>query len=167
MTQVTETSLHDIPFQTADGATQTLAEYGDKVLLVVNVASKCGLTPQYEQLEQLQKAYADRGFSVVGFPCNQFAGQEPGSMDEILDYCAMTWGVTFPVLDKVKVNGGKAAPLYKALKKTRDAEGKRGPVIWNFEKFVLTPDGQLHRFRPSVKPDDPAIIEVIERNLPA
>ena len=88
-------------------------------------------------------------------------------MDEILDYCAMTWGVTFPVLDKVKLNGGKAAPLYKALKKTRDAEGTRGPVIWNFEKFVLTPDGQLHRFRPNVKPDDPAIIEVIERNLPA
>ena len=167
MTQVTETSLRDIPFRTADGQTQTLADYGDKVLLVVNVASKCGLTPQYEQLEQLQKAYADRGFTVLGFPCNQFAGQEPGSMDEILDYCAMTWGVTFPVFDKVKVNGGKAAPVYKALKKTRDAEGKRGPVIWNFEKFVLTPDGQMHRFRPNVKPDDPAIIEVIERNLPA
>ena len=167
MTQVTETSLRDIPFQTADGQTQTLAEYGDKVLLVVNVASKCGLTPQYEQLEQLQKAYADRGFTVLGFPCNQFAGQEAGSMDEIRDYCAMTWGVTFPVLDKVKVNGGKAAPLFKALKKTRDAEGKRGPVIWNFEKFVLTPDGQLHRFRPNVKPDDRAIVEVIERNLPA
>jgi len=167
MTQVTETSLRDIPFQTADGQTQTLAEYGDKVLLVVNVASKCGLTPQYEQLEQLQKAYADRGFTVLGFPCNQFAGQEPGSMDEILDYCAMTWGVTFPVLDKVKVNGGKAAPIFKALKKIRDAEGTRGPVIWNFEKFVLTPDGQLHRFRPNVKPDDPAIVEVIERNLPA
>jgi len=166
MTQVTETSLRDIPFLTADGQPQTLADYGDKVLLVVNVASKCGLTPQYEQLEQLQKAYAERGFTVLGFPCNQFAGQEPGSMDEILDYCAMTWGVTFPVLDKVKVNGGKAAALYKALKKTRDAEGKRGPIIWNFEKFVLTPDGQLHRFRPNVKPDDPAIIDVIERNLP-
>ena len=166
MTQVTETSLRDIPFQAADGQTQTLAEYGDKVLLVVNVASKCGLTPQYEQLEQLQKAYADRGFTVVGFPCNQFAGQEPGSMDEILDYCAMTWGVTFPVLDKVKVNGGKAAPIYKALKKTRDAEGKRGPVIWNFEKFVMTPEGAVHRFRPQVKPDDPAIVAVIEANLP-
>ncbi|HVL61991.1 MAG TPA: glutathione peroxidase [Microbacterium sp.] len=167
MTQAVETSLRDIPFQTADGGTQTLAEFGDKVLLVVNVASKCGLTPQYEQLEKLQKAYADRGFTVVGFPCNQFAGQEPGSMDDILDYCALTWGVTFPVADKVRVNGGKAAPLYKALKKTRDAEGKRGPIIWNFEKFVLTPSGDLHRFRPNVKPDDPAIVEVIERNLPA
>ena len=167
MTQVTETSLRDIPFQSADGQTRTLADFGDKVLLVVNVASRCGLTPQYEQLEQLQRAYADRGFTVLGFPCNQFAGQEPGSMDEILDYCAMTWGVTFPVLDKVKVNGGQAAPLYNTLNKTRDAEGTRGPIIWNFEKFVLTPDGQLHRFRPNVKPDDPAIIEVIERNLPA
>jgi glutathione peroxidase len=167
MTQVTDISLRDIPFQTADGATQTLAEYGEKVLLVVNVASRCGLTPQYEQLEKLQRAYADRGFTVLGFPCNQFAGQEPGSMDEIIDYCTMTWGVTFPVMDKVKVNGGKAAPLYKALRKTRDAEGKRGPVIWNFEKFVLTPDGQMHRFRPNVKPDDPAIVELIERNLPA
>ncbi|QIG40613.1 glutathione peroxidase [Microbacterium sp. 4R-513] len=167
MTQAVDVSLRDIPFQTAEGETKTLADYGDKVLLVVNVASKCGLTPQYEQLEELQRAYADRGFTVLGFPCNQFAGQEPGSMDEILDYCAMTWGVTFPVLDKVKVNGGKAAPLYKALKKTRDAEGKRGPVLWNFEKFVLTPDGAMHRFRPNVKPDDPAIVEVIERNLPA
>jgi len=166
MTQAVDVSLRDIPFQTAEGETKTLAEYGDKVLLVVNVASKCGLTPQYEQLEELQRAYADRGFTVLGFPCNQFAGQEPGSMDEILEYCSVTWGVTFPVLDKVKVNGGKAAPLFKALKKTRDAEGKRGPVLWNFEKFVLTPGGAMHRFRPNVKPDDPAIVEVIERNLP-
>ena len=167
MTQAVDVSLRDIPFQTAEGETKTLAEYGDQVLLVVNVASKCGLTPQYEQLEELQRAYADRGFTVLGFPCNQFAGQEPGSMDEILEYCSVTWGVTFPVFDKVKVNGGKAAPLFKALKRTRDAEGKRGPVLWNFEKFVLTPDGAMHRFRPNVKPDDPAIVEVIERNLPA
>ena len=167
MTQAVDVSLRDIPFQTAEGETQTLADYGDKVLLVVNVASRCGLTPQYEQLEELQRAYADRGFTVLGFPCNQFAGQEPGSMDEILEYCSVTWGVTFPVFDKVKVNGGKAAPLFKALKRTRDAEGKRGPVLWNFEKFVLTPDGAMHRFRPNVKPDDPAIVEVIEQNLPA
>jgi glutathione peroxidase len=167
MTQAVDVSLRDIPFQTAEGETKTLADYGDKVLLVVNVASKCGLTPQYEQLEELQRAYADRGFTVLGFPCNQFAGQEPGSMDEILEYCSVTWGVSFPVLDKVKVNGGKAAPLYKALKRTKDAEGKRGPVLWNFEKFVLTPDGAMHRFRPNVKPDDPAIVRVIEENLPA
>lgn len=167
MTQATDVSLRDIPFQTASGEERTLADYEDKVVLVVNVASQCGLTPQYEQLEQLQKAYADRGFTVLGFPCNQFAGQEPGSMDEILEYCSMTWGVTFPVFDKVKVNGGKAAPLFKALRKMRDAEGKRGPILWNFEKFVLTPSGDLHRFRPNVKPDDPAIVEVIEQNLPA
>ncbi|WP_137843502.1 glutathione peroxidase [Microbacterium sp. 2FI] len=166
MTEATKTDVREIPFQTADGGTATLADYGDDVLLIVNVASKCGLTPQYEQLEQLQRAYADRGFTVLGFPCNQFMGQEPGSMDEILEYCSMTWGVSFPVFDKVKVNGGKAAPLYKALKKADDAEGNTGPILWNFEKFVLTPEGAVHRFRPSVKPDDPAIVEVIERSLP-
>lgn len=166
MTEATATDLRSIPFHTADGGTATLADYGDKVVLVVNVASRCGLTPQYEQLEQLQRAYADRGFTVLGFPCNQFLGQEPGSMDEILEYCSTTWGVSFPVLDKVKVNGGKAAPLYKALKDARDAEGNKGRIQWNFEKFVLTPDGDVHRFRPNVKPDDPAIVEVIEANLP-
>src|SRR6478752_5407897 len=166
MTQAVDVSLRDIPFQTADGTTATLADYGDQVLLVVNVASKCGLTPQYEQLEQLQRAYSDRGFTVLGFPCNQFMGQEPGSMDEILEYCSVTWGVTFPVFDKVRVNGPGAAPVYKALKKSRDAEGKKGPIVWNFEKFVLTPEGGIHRFRPNVKPDHPAIVEVIEANLP-
>lgn len=166
MTEATTTDLRDIPFQTADGGTATLSDFEGSVLLVVNVASKCGLTPQYEQLEQLQRAYADRGFTVLGFPCNQFMGQEPGSIDEILEYCSTTWGVTFPVFDKVKVNGGKAAPLYKALKKTRDAEGKKGPVRWNFEKFVITPEGEVRRFRPNTKPDDPAIVGVIEANLP-
>ena len=166
MTEATTTDLREIPFQTADGGTATLSDFEGSVLLVVNVASKCGLTPQYEQLEQLQRAYADRGFTVLGFPCNQFMGQEPGSIDEILEYCSTTWGVTFPVFDKVKVNGGKAAPLYKALKKTRDAEGKKGPVRWNFEKFVITPHGAVHRFRPNTKPDDPAIVEVIEAHLP-
>ncbi|HCU79277.1 MAG TPA: glutathione peroxidase, partial [Microbacterium sp.] len=126
MTDVQQLSLRDIPFVTADGQTATLGDYGDGVVLVVNVASKCGLTPQYAQLEQLQKTYGDRGFTVVGFPCNQFMGQEPGSMDEILDYCSTTWGVSFPIAEKVKVNGSHAAPLYKALKKAKDAEGKRG-----------------------------------------
>ncbi|MHC2999031.1 glutathione peroxidase [Microbacterium sp. HJ5] len=166
MTEATATDLRSIPFQTADGGTATLADYGDQVLLVVNVASRCGLTPQYEQLEQLQRAYADRGFTVLGFPCNQFMGQEPGSMDEILEYCSTTWGVSFPVFDKVKVNGGKAAPLYKALKSADDAQGNGGRIQWNFEKFVLTPGGEVHRFRPNTKPDDPAVVEVIEANLP-
>lgn len=165
MTDVQQVSLRDIPFTTADGETATLADYGDGVVLVVNVASKCGLTPQYEQLEQLQKTYGARGLTVIGFPCNQFMGQEPGSMDEILEYCATTWGVSFPVVEKVKVNGSHAAPLYKALKKAKDAEGKRGPVLWNFEKFLLTPDGTVHRFRPTTKPDDSAIVAVIESNL--
>ncbi|GAA3209346.1 glutathione peroxidase [Microbacterium terregens] len=166
MTEATTTDLRSIPFDTADGGTATLADYADRVVLVVNVASKCGLAPQYEQLEELQRAYADRGFTVLGFPCNQFMGQEPGSMEEILEYCATTWGVSFPILDKVKVNGGKAAPLYKALKKAVDAEGAKGPILWNFEKFVLTPAGDVHRFRPKVKPDDPAIVELIESHLP-
>ncbi|GLJ78856.1 glutathione peroxidase [Microbacterium imperiale] len=165
MTEAT-TDIRSIPFSAADGAATTLGDLGDGVLLVVNVASKCGLTPQYEQLEQLQRTYGERGLQVVGFPCNQFMGQEPGSMDEILDYCATTWGVSFPIMDKVRVNGSHAAPLYKALKKIRNAEGAKGPVMWNFEKFVVTPTGEVHRFRPQTKPDAPEIVAVIEANLP-
>lgn len=166
MTDSTLAALREIPFQTADGGTATLGDFSEKVVLVVNVASKCGLTPQYEQLEALQRTYGDRGFTVVGFPCNQFLGQEPGSVEEILEYCTTTWGVSFPIVDKVKVNGGKAAPLYKALKKADDVEGKRGPILWNFEKFLVTPSGEIHRFRPQTTPDDPAIVSVIEANLP-
>ena len=160
-------TIKDEPINTLQGQPTTLGALDKKSLLLVNVASKCGLTPQYTQLEQLQKTYEAKGFTVIGFPCNQFAGQEPGSMDEILEYCSMTWGATFPVFDKVKVNGGKAAPVYKALKKAKDLEGKKGPILWNFEKFVITPEGEVHRFRPQVKPDDPAIVEVIEKHLPA
>ena len=141
--------------------------YGGKVVMVVNTASKCGFTPQFEGLEQLHQQYADRGLAVLGFPCNQFAGQEPGSMEEILEYCATTWGVSFPILGKVKVNGGKAAPLYKALKKTKDSLGLPGPVAWNFEKFLVTPSGDVKRFRPQTVPSDPAIVSAIEANLPA
>ena len=113
-------AVRDIPFTTADCHEATLASYGDGVALVVNVASKCGLAPQYEQLEQLQRTYGDRGLTVVGFPCNQFLGQEPGSMEQILDYCATTWGVSFPVNDKIKVNGrGAAPPWYGALRHRR------------------------------------------------
>ncbi|MEZ3161068.1 glutathione peroxidase [Microbacterium sp. BWT-B31] len=165
MTETTLTDLHSIPFQTAEGGTTTLAGYAADVLLVVNVASKCGLTPQYEQLEQLQRTYGERGFSVVGFPCNQFKGQEPGSIDEILEYCATTWGVSFPVNDKLEVNGEGAAPLYRALTSVADAEGEAGDVAWNFEKFLVTSDGAVRRFRPQVKPDDPAIVEAIEAAL--
>lgn len=162
----TDLDPRSIAFTDAEGAPTTLADYGDEVFLVVNVASRCGLTPQYEQLEQLQRTYGDRGLRVVGFPCNQFMGQEPGSMEEILDYCATTWGVSFPIADKVRVNGSQAAPLYKALKKTKDHAGLGGPVAWNFEKFVILPSGEVERFRPKTTPDDPAIIDLIEKHLP-
>jgi glutathione peroxidase len=157
--------VRTIPFADAQGATRTLADYARGPVLVVNVASKCGLTPQYEQLEQLQRAYGDRGLTVIGFPCNQFMGQEPGSIDEILDYCATTWGVSFPIHDKIRVNGSHAHPLYKALKKTKDEHGLGGPVAWNFEKFLVAPDGSVTRFRPPTKPDDPAVIAAIEAAL--
>ncbi|MDE0547031.1 glutathione peroxidase [Microbacterium sp. C7(2022)] len=167
MTDKTMTDVRQIEFTSAQGDTMTLADLGDKAVLVVNVASKCGLTPQYEALEQLQRTYGERGFTVLGFPCNQFMGQEPGSMEEILDYCAVTWGVSFPIAEKVKVNGGKSAELYKALRETRDDEGKKGRVAWNFEKFLVAPDGSVRRFRPRVVPDDPRIIEAIKAALPA
>ena len=160
-------SLLEIPATTIRGETTTLAEHAGKVLLIVNVASRCGLAPQYETLEELQRRYQDRGFTVLGFPCNQFLGQEPGSEEEILDYCSTTWGVTFPMHEKIKVNGAGAHPLYKALRRTKDATGLAGPVVWNFEKFLVTPTGEVHRFRPTTQPDDAAIIELIETNLPA
>ncbi len=165
MADTVTVDIRSIPFRAPDGAEKTLAEYGDGPVLIVNVASKCGLTPQYEQLEQLQRSYGERGLQVVGFPCNQFMGQEPGSMDEILEFCSVTYGVSFPVMDKVRVNGSHAAPLYKALKKSPNVEGAKGPVRWNFEKFLLTPGGQLHRFRPQTKPDDPEVVAAIEAAL--
>ena len=133
----------------------------NKVALVVNVASRCGLSPQYEQLEQLQKTYGERGFTVVGFPSNQFL-QELGSSEAIAEYCSATWGVTFPMSAKVNVNGRKTHPLYEELKKTPDASGKAGRVTWNFEKFLVHPDGRIKRFRPTTKPDAPEVIATIE-----
>jgi glutathione peroxidase len=135
------------------------------VILVVNVASRCGLAPQYEKLEELQKTYGERGFTVIGFPSNQFL-QELSSADAIKEYCSTTWGVTFPMMEKVKVNGKSQHPLYTELTKTPDAAGKAGKVKWNFEKFVITPDGTVHRFRPTVEPDDAAIVGLIEESLP-
>jgi len=159
--------LLDTEVTTIDGTPTTLADYRGKVVMVVNVASKCGLTPQYEQLEELQRTYGPRGFTVLGFPCNQFMGQEPGSNEEILEYCSATWGVTFPIFDKIKVNGRYAHPLYKALKKTKDGIGLGGIVQWNFEKFLILPDGGVRRFRPATKPDAPEIVAAIESALPA
>jgi len=164
---MTDSSLRQIPFTDATGAEKTLDDYGSDVVLVVNVASKCGLTPQYEQLEQLQREYGDRGFTVLGFPCNQFMGQEPGSMEQILEFCSTTYGVSFPVNGKVKVNGRNAHELYKSLKQTTDAGGKAGRVEWNFEKFLVGKDGSVQRFRPKQKPDAPEIVMAIEDALVA
>ncbi|MET0783893.1 glutathione peroxidase [Leifsonia flava] len=159
------TTINDIPLTTITGETKTLAEYGDQVKLIVNVASRCGLAPQYEKLEALQKQYEDRGFTVLGFPSNQFL-QELGSEEAISEYCSTTWGVTFPMFERIKVNGRNQHPLYAELVKTEDANGKAGKVKWNFEKFVITPDGEVHRFRPTTEPDAPEIVDLIEGSLP-
>jgi glutathione peroxidase len=158
-------TLTDIPITTIDGRSTTLREWDDRVLLIVNVASRCGLAPQYEALEQLQRRFGDRGFTVLGFPSNQFL-QELGSEEKIQEYCSTTWGVTFPMFERVKVNGRSAHPLYQELTQAQDADGKAGKVKWNFEKFVVLPGGQVHRFRPTVLPDAPEIVSLIEANLP-
>jgi len=159
-------TLQDIPVTTIHGESTTFGEIADgRLALVVNVASRCGLAPQYEQLEALQKAYADRGFTVIGFPSNQFL-QELGSNEAIKEFCSTTYGISFPVVDRVRVNGRREHPLYTELKKTPDASGKAGRVTWNFEKFLVTPDRQVIRFRPHTEPDDPAVIQALEANLP-
>lgn len=157
--------INTIPITTMDGQTTSLAEHAGNVILVVNVASRCGLTPQYAKLEALQRTYAQRGFTVLGFPSNQFM-QELGSNEAIMEFCSNTYGVTFPVFDRVRVNGRNAHPLYTELKKTKDAAGKAGRITWNFEKFLLLPSGETLRFRPQTEPDDPEIIREIEANLP-
>ena len=160
-------TLYDIPLTTLDGKPTSLGDLAGKTLLIVNVASKCGLTPQYTGLEQLHERFADRGFSVVGFPCNQFGGQEPGSADEIAEFCSATYGVTFPMFEKVDVNGSSRHPVYTELTALPDAAGEAGDIQWNFEKFLVSPDGEaLARFRPRTEPDAPEIIEAIEANLP-
>ncbi len=158
-------ALRDIELTDIDGQPVTLADYADKVVLVVNVASRCGLTPQYEKLEQLQKDYADRGFTVLGFPCNQFLGQEPGTTEEIKEFCSTSYGVTFPLMDKVKVNGRGKHPLYSELTRVKDSHGRAGMVMWNFEKFVIAPDDTVSRFRPTTQPDAPEVIAAIESGL--
>jgi glutathione peroxidase len=131
----------------------------------VNVASKCGLTPQYEGLEKLQKRFGAQSFSVVGFPCNQFAGQEPGSAEEIQTFCSTTYGVTFPLFEKVDVNGPDQSPIYAELEKVADEDGYSGDVRWNFEKFLVAKDGSVVRFAPQVTPEDPKLLAAIESDL--
>ncbi len=160
-------SIYEHPVQALDGSDADLHDYQNQVALVVNVASKCGLTPQDEGLETLQKTYGDKGFTVLGFPCNQFLGQEPGTSEEIATFCSVTYGVTFPMFAKIDVNGDDQHPLYAELTQVEDADGAAGDVQWNFEKFLVAPGGQVTRFRPGVEPQDPAIVAAIEANLPA
>jgi glutathione peroxidase len=161
-------TIYDARINTLEGEPADLSRYEGKALLVVNVASKCGLTPQYEGLENLHEKYGARGFEVLGFPCNQFMGQEPGTADEIRDFCDTSYHVQFPLFEKIDVNGANQHPLYAELEQTADADGEAGDVKWNFEKFLVSPDGKVvGRFRPQVTPEDPALVEAIEAQLPA
>lgn len=158
--------IQDIPLTTLAGESSTLGALGGRALLVVNVASRCGLTPQYEGLERLQKRYADQGFSVVGFPCNQFAGQEPGTSEEIQEFCSTTYGVSFPLFEKVDVKGESQHPLFAELSKVADADGNSGDVQWNFEKFLVARDGSVvGRFRPRTEPESAEVTAAIEATL--
>ena len=159
-------TLFDASIRTLSGEETTLAEHEGKALLIVNVASKCGLTPQYAGLEELQRRYEDRGLMVLGFPCNQFLGQEPGTAEEIQTFCSTTYGVTFPMYEKIDVNGDDQHPIYAELTAVADAEGNAGEVAWNFEKFLVSPIGQITRFRPQVEPEDAGLVAAIEATLP-
>ena len=154
------------PIHTLHGDETTLASFEGNAILAVNVASKCGLTPQYTGLEALQEKYSAKGFTVVGFPCNQFGGQEPGSAEEIESFCSMTYGVTFPMMEKIDVNGEDRHPIYASLTQVADAQGHSGDIRWNFEKFLIAPDGTVTRFSPIVAPEDPALVQAIEASLP-
>ena len=161
-------SVHDIPVRTLAGEPSSLGELAGKAVLVVNVASRCGLTPQYEGLQRLHDEYAARGFSVAGFPCNQFGAQEPGTAEEIAEFCSTSYGVTFPMFEKIDVNGAARHPVYAQLTAVPDASGEAGDVMWNFEKFLIRPDGTVAaRFRPRTEPGDPELIAAIEAALPA
>jgi glutathione peroxidase len=161
-------SIYDPSLHSLTGDPASVGDYRGKALLVVNVASKCGLTPQYEGLERLQKTYGDRGFTVLGFPCNQFGEQEPGSSEEIATFCSTTYGVSFPMFEKVEVNGDGRHPVYEELVSFPDADGDAGDIQWNFEKFLISPEGEIvQRFRPMVDPEAPEVIDAIEATLPA
>ncbi len=160
-------SITEYPVNTLHGEASSLGDHLGKALLVVNVASKCGLTPQYAGLEQLHETYGDRGFSVVGFPCNQFGGQEPGTAEEIETFCSTTYGVTFPMFEKIDVNGPDRHPIYDELTKVADADGTDGDIRWNFEKFLIAPDGTIvKRYSPMTAPDDAGLVADIEAALP-
>lgn len=153
-------NLEGIELEMLDGRKTNFGEFKGKKVLVVNVASKCGLTPQYEALEKLQETFGPKGFTVLGVPSDQFK-QEFKDADKIAEFCRLNYSVTFPMTSLAKVNGRNQHPLFKELKKSKDATGASGPVLWNFEKFLVMPDGKVHRFRPTTKPDDPKILELL------
>jgi len=155
-------SIFEHPVSTLSGEPSNLAPFANAPTLIVNVASQCGLTPQYTGLEALQQRYGDRGFNVVGFPCNQFGDQEPGTADEIATFCSTNYGISFPLMEKIDVNGANRHPIYAELTEATDAEGHTGDIRWNFEKFLVAKDGSITRFSPMVAPDDPALVTAIE-----
>jgi glutathione peroxidase len=161
-------AIYDVKVNQLDGTPASLGDYKGKALLIVNVASHCGLTPQYEGLEKLHETLGSRGFEVLGFPCNQFLEQEPGTAEEIQEFCTVNYGVEFPLFEKIEVNGEGQHPLYQQLEAVPDAEGYTGDVRWNFEKFLVSPAGEIvGRFNPTVTPEDPALVSAIEAQLPS
>jgi glutathione peroxidase len=161
-------SVFEVEIEGLQGGSADLAQYRGKAVLVVNVASRCGLTPQYAGLERVQERFAGRGFTVLGVPCNQFLGQEPGTAEEIAEFCSMTYGVSFPLTEKVEVNGPGRHQLYLELVDIPDASGHTGDIRWNFEKFLVAPDGSVaERFAPQTEPEADEVIAAIEKVLPA
>ncbi|MFJ5301086.1 glutathione peroxidase [Streptomyces sp. NPDC088350] len=164
MTTTENTGPLGVQIGSLTGGSADLSQYAGKAVLVVNVASKCGLTPQYTGLERLQERYAAQGFTVLGVPCNQFLGQEPGSADEIAEFCSATYGVTFPLTEKVEVNGDDRHELYDRLVGFADAEGHTGDIRWNFEKFLIGRDGTVvARFSPQTEPESAEVVAAVEQ----
>jgi glutathione peroxidase len=159
-------SIHEVELPRLNGKPESLGAYAGKVVLAVNVASRCGFTPQYAGLQALHERYSDRGFTVLGFPCNQFFRQEPGDAEQIQQFCSINYGVTFPLFGKLDVKGSKQDPLYAILGEVADDEGKAGNVRWNFEKFLIDRNGHaVRRFRSKVTPEDSRLVDAIETLL--
>lgn len=166
MADVVRRSIYEVDLPRLNGRPESLSSYTGKAVLAVNVASRCGFTPQYAGLQSLHERYSDRGFTVLGFPCNQFFRQEPGSAEEIEQFCSVNFGVTFPLFAKLDVKGPDQHPLYAILTKLPDDAGKAGNVAWNFEKFLIDREGHaVRRFRSKVTPEDPRLVEAIESLL--